>query len=191
MPDIERIRANLVTLVLESYLYGLLSLLYISTVYFFATRRTLAGTNQTIKHHFTSVVFLGVTALFLMITVHWIFVIYQAFFAFIHLGNTSAEAAFYEDYTQGPELVKETLLFSVALLGDALVAYRLWIIWGRNRLVIIFPIFALGGMVATSVAIVIQIVKLESGLVDTTLLGLATLIFIGFLLSLGKSILHL
>ncbi|KAF8190931.1 hypothetical protein K438DRAFT_1830987 [Mycena galopus ATCC 62051] len=119
-----------------------------------------------------------------MITVHWILVIYQAFFAFIHLGNTSAEAAFYEDYAQGPELVKETLLFSVALLGDALVAYRLWIIWGRNRLVIIFPIFALVGMVAISVAMVIQLVKSESELVDTLLTGLAPFKLISFLLSL-------
>jgi hypothetical protein len=52
---------------------------------------------------------------------HWILVIYQAFFAFVHLGNASAETAFYEDYAQGPEVVKETLLFSVAFLGDALV----------------------------------------------------------------------
>ncbi|KAJ7668254.1 hypothetical protein B0H17DRAFT_1142496 [Mycena rosella] len=110
-----------------------------------------------------------------MITVHWILVIYQAFFAFIHLGNASAEVAFYEDYAQGPEAVKETLLFSVALLGDALVAYRLWIIWGRNRFVIIFPIFALVGMVAISVAMVIQLVKSESELVDTLLTGLAPL----------------
>lgn len=69
MSDIEVVRANLATLVLESYLHGLFSLLYISTIYFFATRRTLAGTNQTIKHHFTSVMFLGVTALFSMVTV--------------------------------------------------------------------------------------------------------------------------
>ncbi|KAJ7833570.1 hypothetical protein B0H13DRAFT_1914507 [Mycena leptocephala] len=58
-----------------------------------------------------------------MITVHWILVIYQAFFAFVHLGNASAETAFYEDYAQGPEVVKETLLFSVAFLGDALVVH--------------------------------------------------------------------
>jgi hypothetical protein len=137
MPDIEKIRANLATLVLESYLYGLLSLLYISTIYFFATRRTLAGTNHTIKHHFTSVVFLGATALFLMVMTvsrrchlfssdmnrkkHRILMIYQAFFAFVHLGNASAENAFYSNYAQGPEVFKETLLFSVALLGDFLV----------------------------------------------------------------------
>ncbi|KAJ7814627.1 hypothetical protein B0H14DRAFT_2850019 [Mycena olivaceomarginata] len=195
MPDIERVRANLATLVLESYLHGLFSLLYISTIYFFATRRTLAGTNQTIKHHFTSVMFLGVTALFSMVTVHWILVIYQAFFAFIHLGNTSAQAAFYADFAQGPEVVKETLLFSVALLGDALVAYRLWIIWGRNRLVIIFPIFALVGMVAMSVPMVIQLVKSESELVGTPLapfrLTLFLLSFLGTLYSTCCIIFHI
>jgi cell division protein FtsW (lipid II flippase) len=69
MPVITLVPANLVTLVLESFLYGLLLILFISAVYFIATRRTLASTNQTARHHFTSLVFLGVTALFLMVTV--------------------------------------------------------------------------------------------------------------------------
>jgi hypothetical protein len=43
MQDITILPANLVTLVLESFLYGFLLLLFISTVYFLATRRTLAG----------------------------------------------------------------------------------------------------------------------------------------------------
>lgn len=62
--------------------------------------------------------------------------IYQAFFAFIHLGNISAQAAFYADYAQGPEVVKETLLFSVALLGDALVV-RSTIFPALNHLLIV------------------------------------------------------
>jgi hypothetical protein len=69
MPDITILPANLATLVLESFLYGLLLLLFISTVYFFATRRTLAGASQTARHHFTSLAFLGLAAPFLVVTV--------------------------------------------------------------------------------------------------------------------------
>jgi hypothetical protein len=67
MQDITILPANLVTLVLESFLYGFLVLLFISTVYFLATRRTLAG--QSAKHHLTSLVFLTIAALFTLITV--------------------------------------------------------------------------------------------------------------------------
>ncbi|KAJ7131235.1 hypothetical protein C8R44DRAFT_774536 [Mycena epipterygia] len=140
MPDITILPANLTTLVLESCLYGILLLLFISTVYFLATRRTLAGHNQTARHQFTSLVFLGVTSLFMIITVHWAIVIYQAFFAFIHLGSAKAEDAFYADLAQRAEIVKVVFFSISVLLGDSLVIYRLWIIWGRNRNIVIFPI---------------------------------------------------
>ncbi|KAJ7912407.1 hypothetical protein B0H13DRAFT_2660129 [Mycena leptocephala] len=185
MPDITILPANLATLVLESFLYGLLLLLFISTVYFFATRRTLAGASQTARHHFTSLVFLGLAALFLVATVHWSIVIYQAFFAFIHLGTISAEDAFYADLAQPSEVAKEILFFMAVLLGDALVTYRLWIIWGRNRYVVIFPILALIGFGVAAVDITLQLIKWEPTLRGTpfhkqTLASVAT----GFVLSL-------
>jgi hypothetical protein len=69
MPDITALPAHLTTLIIESFLYGLLLHLFISTIYFLATQRTLAGTTHSAKHHFTSPVFSGVTALFLVVTV--------------------------------------------------------------------------------------------------------------------------
>ncbi|KAJ7908476.1 hypothetical protein B0H13DRAFT_2496785 [Mycena leptocephala] len=122
MPDITALPAHLTTLIIESFLYGLL-LLFISTIYFLATQRTLAGTTHSAKHHFTSLVFFGVTALFLVVTVN---------------------------LSRGSEVVKQILLGLAAMLGDALVTYRLWIIWGRNRLVVVFPILALVGLTGYS-----------------------------------------
>ncbi|KAJ7349868.1 hypothetical protein DFH08DRAFT_125811 [Mycena albidolilacea] len=161
MPGITILPANLATLIVESFLYGLLLLLFISTIYFLATRRTLAGTNQTTKHHFKSVVFLGVTALFIVVTIHWSFVIYQAFFAFIHLGTNATEDAFYADLAQQPEVLKSVLLFIAVLLGDALVTYRLWIIWGQSRHIIILPILALLGVTISAVGDILKITKWE------------------------------
>ncbi|KAJ6592329.1 hypothetical protein B0H19DRAFT_856698, partial [Mycena capillaripes] len=77
---------------------------------------------------------------------HWSFVIYQAFFAFIHLGTNATEDAFYADLAQKPEVVKSVLLCIAVLLGDALVTYRLWIVWGQSRHVILFPTLALFGV---------------------------------------------
>ncbi|KAJ6511766.1 hypothetical protein DFH09DRAFT_999341, partial [Mycena vulgaris] len=161
MPDIPVLSANLATLVVESCLYGILLLLFISTVYFLATRRTLAGHNQSIKHHFTSLVFLGVTGLFMVITAHWIVVIYQAFFAFIHLASPKAEDTFYADLSQQSEIIKATLVFSSVLLGDSLIIYRLWIIWGRNRFVVIFPMVTLIGTFVTSIGNVYEFTQWE------------------------------
>jgi hypothetical protein len=139
MPAITILPANLATLVLESCLYGILLLLFISTVYFLATRRTLAGHTQTRKHHFTSLVFLAVTFLFLVITgvrdllnplnnmltwylmQHWSAVIYQAFFAFLHLSGVTEEHGFYGDLSEPSEVAKVILMFIAIFVGDALI----------------------------------------------------------------------
>ncbi|KAJ7832908.1 hypothetical protein B0H14DRAFT_2591849 [Mycena olivaceomarginata] len=70
----------------------------------------------------------------------------KAFFAFIHLGTNATEDAFYADLARQPEILKSVLLFIAVLLGDALVTYQLWIIWGQSRRIIKFPILALLGV---------------------------------------------
>ncbi|KAJ7494912.1 hypothetical protein FB451DRAFT_1163648 [Mycena latifolia] len=161
MPDISILPTNLACLILESFLYGLLLLLFISTIYFLAMRRALTGTTQTAKYHLPSLTFLGVTALFLLVTVHWSIAIYQAFFAFIHLGSVAAEDAFYADLAQKAEVAKAVLLSFAILLGDVLVTYRLWVIWGGNRKIVIFPIFALIGVAVAETGLVIDLAKWE------------------------------
>jgi hypothetical protein len=52
---------------------------------------------------------------------HWSIVIYRAFLAFIHLGTTVTELAFYADLSQRSEVVKEILFVVAVMLGDALV----------------------------------------------------------------------
>jgi hypothetical protein len=52
---------------------------------------------------------------------HWSIVIYQAFFAFIHLGSVAAEDALYADLAQKAEVAKAVLLSLAILLGDSLV----------------------------------------------------------------------
>ncbi|KAF7360971.1 hypothetical protein MSAN_01127300 [Mycena sanguinolenta] len=185
MQGITILPANLATLVLESVLYGLLVLLFISTVYFLSTRRTFA--RQTAKHHLTSLVFLTITALFVVVTVHWSIVVYQAFFAFIHLGNAVGEDAFYADLAQPAEVVKVSFFFIAVLLGDALVVsptylvavmngmklmiitwvvqtYRLWIIWERKTKVIIFPIVALIVLAVSCAVLLTKVATWESSL---------------------------
>ncbi|KAJ7923459.1 hypothetical protein B0H13DRAFT_1979889, partial [Mycena leptocephala] len=159
MPDIAILPARLTTLIIESFLYGLLLLLFISTLYFLATQRTLAGTTHSARHHFTSLVFFGVTALFLVVTVHWSIDIYRTFLAFIHLGTVITELAFYADLSQRSEVLKEILFVVAVLLGDALVTYRLWIIWGRNRLVVVFPILALVGVAVACIDALVNLAK--------------------------------
>ncbi|KAJ7138223.1 hypothetical protein C8R44DRAFT_868541 [Mycena epipterygia] len=182
MPGITVLPANLAALVLESCLYGILLLLFISTLYFLASRRTLAGHNQPTKHHFTSLPFLGVTALFLVITAHWSLAIYQSFFSFINLGSADAESAFYTDLSQSSEIAKYALVFTSILLGEFLVIHRLWIIWGRNRWVPLFPIGSSIGVLVSCIGILYETIRPEPGLLFAK--EMAPWVATGFALSL-------
>ncbi|KAJ7093752.1 hypothetical protein C8R44DRAFT_815079 [Mycena epipterygia] len=153
MRDIGILPANLAGIVLESCLYGTFLLLFISNVYFLAAR----GDSRTTRRNFTSLMFLGAAGLSLVITVHWVIVIYQAFFAFTSLDNEAAETTFYLDATHWTEIMKQTLLLISILMGDSFVIYRLWIFWGRNRYIVILPI---GNLIAVFVLGTLYVVSM-------------------------------
>ncbi|KAF7353309.1 hypothetical protein MSAN_01518900 [Mycena sanguinolenta] len=146
--------AALPSLVFESCLYGIALILFISTVYFIATRRTLASRRQTVKHHFISPVFVGATVLLLAATAHWIVEIYTVFYFLSHFKGAVPEQAFYASPTYGVDIVEATLIFIAILVGDSLMIYRLWIVWARNLRVLIFPIFSLSGLIVMVVGLV-------------------------------------
>ncbi|KAJ7625830.1 hypothetical protein FB45DRAFT_72337 [Roridomyces roridus] len=158
MPDIpnaDDVRVNFFVLIADSVLYGLVLLLFVSDVYFLATRRTLAGNTRSRKHHLMSLVFLGVTALFILITAHWTVIVYRGYLAFIQLGNVTSEISFYSNDTSQPtEVASVSLFFLIILLGDMLLDYRLWIIWGGHRKVMILPVLTVVGAVVASVGVV-------------------------------------
>ncbi|KAJ7181205.1 hypothetical protein C8R46DRAFT_1071659, partial [Mycena filopes] len=185
MRDITIISANLAALVFDTFLYGLFVLLFILTVYFLAARRTLAGTRYTTRHHFTSLAFIGVAILFLVVTVHWVIVVYQAFHTFIQLGTTAAGNAFYGDLGQMSEVIKAIVLFLALLLGDALVTYRLWVIWGRSRIVVVFPVLALGVVAISAVAMTSQLTRRRTSLNDSWMTTLFVLSLLANVYSTG------
>ncbi|KAF7353312.1 hypothetical protein MSAN_01519200 [Mycena sanguinolenta] len=151
--DITSLAAGLPSLVLESCLYGIALILFISTIYFIATRRTLAGNRQTVKHHFISPVFVGATVLFLAATAHWIVEIYLTFHLFSHFRGAIPEQAFYTSPTHGTDMAEAALVFIAIVVGDSLVIYRLWIVWARNLRVLIFPICGLSGVLVMVIGV--------------------------------------
>ncbi|KAJ7689335.1 hypothetical protein B0H17DRAFT_640916 [Mycena rosella] len=152
--------ANLAAAVFESCLYGILLILFVSTMYFWGRRRR-AGRGGTRR---TSPLFVGIVALFAMVTAHWIMVIFQIFYAFVHLGGSEPADTFYADLSQPSELIK-MIFFAIALLiGDGLIIQRLWVIWGKKTQILIFPLFTWVGMGMSFVGIVYQFSKWEPAL---------------------------
>lgn len=96
---------------------------------------------------------------------HWILTCTRLFQAFVLFKEGTAALAFYADLTQRTEVVKTGFLMASLVLGDSVIVrhffqliqpintflalkiYRLWIVWGYNKKIIIFPICTLAGLV--------------------------------------------
>ncbi|KAJ6453963.1 hypothetical protein C8R45DRAFT_1112224 [Mycena sanguinolenta] len=107
--------ANLAALALESFLYGVLTLLFVSTIYSLTTRRTLA--RQSAKHHLISPVFLALRRRISAIGNRPI----PSLRRIIHLGNTTSEVASSPDVAVSSQVAKLGLLFLAVLVGDVVV----------------------------------------------------------------------
>ncbi|KAF8217357.1 hypothetical protein K438DRAFT_1926112 [Mycena galopus ATCC 62051] len=192
MAIITPFQASLAGAFLESCLFGILLVLFISTIYFMATRRTLAGSRQTAKHHFLSTVFIGVTVLFLTETAHWIAGIYHIFAAFAQSGDTTIPPqSLNANPTGGVSIVNTVSLVTAILVGDSLMIYRLWIIWAPNQRVLILPIGSLTGVVVAGIGILHEFAQSKSTFATIPFLDRPDLkpwVMIGFVLSLVTSL---
>ncbi|KAF9522528.1 hypothetical protein CPB83DRAFT_840410 [Crepidotus variabilis] len=100
-------------------------------------------------------------ALFATITARWVMDTSRTFNAFIlperpycvQAGQlTPAELAFSK--LSDVNFVAGSAMYTLsAVLGDSFMIYRLWIIWGKNKLIIIPPIFFLGGIAITGTVV--------------------------------------
>ncbi|KAG2134584.1 uncharacterized protein EDB93DRAFT_841409 [Suillus bovinus] len=116
--------------VCEAFLYGVYCTLFIISVVIL------------IKHYRVSnrVIWVANCLLFMTSTAHFALV-------FNHFYITLDHAPFSEFGDETPALMGANLLSSVAdLIGDLLLLYRCWFVWGNNFYVIILPLLtALGG----------------------------------------------
>ncbi|KAJ7816750.1 hypothetical protein B0H14DRAFT_2602427 [Mycena olivaceomarginata] len=84
MSDVTPLTANLVVVVLESFLYGIYVIMASCALYFMVSRHRerLSGTSWFSRSNLLSPVALGALALFIMVTIHWLLNVARVFIAF-------------------------------------------------------------------------------------------------------------
>ncbi|KAJ6541180.1 hypothetical protein DFH09DRAFT_1368299 [Mycena vulgaris] len=97
-----------------------------------------------------SPVLLGIVALFLTITAHWVLTIVGVYSAFRQTAVPPA-LAFYQDPLPPVALVRNLFLFLSWSIGDLLIIQRLWTVWKHNRLVVVFPACTWLGLTASGI----------------------------------------
>ncbi|KAJ8092338.1 hypothetical protein PM082_023941 [Marasmius tenuissimus] len=156
------VQANLASVALESSLYGFFLLLSVislvgSIKYAEPTIPPSQYKRNTFWMFFSSIlrvlkrpIFVGGLLIVMTVTGHWITGIIRLFDAFVY---APVPLAYYADTSHITQLVKNVFLSSSAVIGDALIIYRMWVVWGRAYRIIVFPIISLAGTTAAGIVV--------------------------------------
>ncbi|THV02033.1 hypothetical protein K435DRAFT_367877 [Dendrothele bispora CBS 962.96] len=114
-------------------------------------------------------IFGSAVLLFTCITAHWVFNITRAYQAFVLYKGGGQPLKIFSDMSQTSEVVKTGLVAASNLICDAMLIYRLWIIWERKLKVILFPVGTLLGLLVSAIGIIYQYTQFtpEEGIYDT------------------------
>ncbi|KAF7371388.1 hypothetical protein MSAN_00775300 [Mycena sanguinolenta] len=159
--DISLPPVGLATVALESCLYGIYLVLTVTALWL--TFGQNAGSGRRGTPTYSSPIFVGALMLLITITGHWILTVDRGFLAFIYLADTLGPLGFYGDLSQTTEVVKTGFLVTTLAIGDATIIHRLWIVWGHNNYVILFPAVLLTGVTASGVGITYQFTRYKPG----------------------------
>ncbi|KAF9533546.1 hypothetical protein CPB83DRAFT_480564 [Crepidotus variabilis] len=129
MPDALRIdQANLVALWVEAILYGAFLILFGASIYVLLFLKRASWLNKMMA--------LVSVLMFALITAHIVCDVVRAMRAFTQSSNAMD---FYGDIAEPSEWAKTIIYTLLSLLGDAMVVFRCWIVWGGNPLVMVIP----------------------------------------------------
>ncbi|KAF8879844.1 hypothetical protein BD779DRAFT_1119537 [Infundibulicybe gibba] len=99
--------------------------------------------------------------LFLVVTEHCVVTIYRLSQAF---GNpTRGPMDVIGNVSLWTNVTEIALAFLLTVLGDCIIIYRLWMIWGCNCIVVIFPILSAVGECVSFVGLVYRLINAGTG----------------------------
>ncbi|KAK0189612.1 hypothetical protein F5146DRAFT_1051681 [Armillaria mellea] len=164
--DIPLVSANLATVAVESLLYGIFLVLDLTSITLLFTREASFSSGAARTSSFVVMrrpMFIGAVILLVSITGHWICTVVRLFDAFVNFEGGQQALKYYADLSQVTEVVKTGFLTGSVVTGDAMIIYRLWVVWGFNYRVIMFPLGTLVGLTVCGVGITYQFAKYTPG----------------------------
>ncbi|KAF8197738.1 hypothetical protein K438DRAFT_2016493 [Mycena galopus ATCC 62051] len=142
------------TVVLETFLYGALLITFSANLYLRISRCRKAGQpNTRLCCDFVTV---SSITIFALCTVHWTIVVARFCHGLLSTPDMASAMLFFADGSQILFVTQSTLGEITLLVGDAVIVYRLWLIWGWDLCVVLVPAISwLGNFVSALVMTVI------------------------------------
>ncbi|KAJ7466501.1 hypothetical protein FB451DRAFT_1561181 [Mycena latifolia] len=137
---------NLVSIILGTLCYGIYFTIFSTSIYLLLARTT-GGPGLT-KYFpvLKSVAFVSGCALFVSVTVDWALTCEHMVQGFIYFDNGLAANTFFGITSQVTNTISGVFLALSSVLGDGMIIYRLWVVWGFSLTVIILPTLSLIGL---------------------------------------------
>ncbi|KAK7028272.1 hypothetical protein R3P38DRAFT_2935085 [Favolaschia claudopus] len=138
--------AKLVSIFVQSVLYGVYARLFFETVSVIVRRPS----SRPFRRSSIAICFL----LFIIATTHVSVNFTRIIKAFIiHRDEPGGPAAFFNELSEFTQMFGSTLYVAQTLLGDALALLRCYLVWEHKLYIIAFPLVLLAGSIATGIGI--------------------------------------
>ncbi|KAF8888801.1 hypothetical protein BD779DRAFT_432825 [Infundibulicybe gibba] len=144
--------------VVNTLTYGILSVLFVISMFLLGRQNSSAPPFKTPRPSiYLRPVVLASILLFLVVTAHWLVTTCRLFKAFTNPTQNPLQVI---GDILSPSIIAEiALVFLSGALGDFIIIYRLWMIWGRSRTVTIFPIGSAIGECVSFIGLVCQLIS--------------------------------
>ncbi|KAL6299938.1 hypothetical protein BKA93DRAFT_741548 [Sparassis latifolia] len=164
MYDIPLVSANLASVPLVSLFYGIFVVFFCTSSYLMVRRqgRLNVGTSR-LKSIWKMPLFIAGILLFITITGHWILLVHRSFMAFVYFDGGASPLDFYMNVGAVTAIAEIVFLVSTLTIENAVIVYRLWIIWKHNKYVMIIPVCSFLVNVACHVVVVYQYAQYHMG----------------------------
>ncbi|EPT05573.1 hypothetical protein FOMPIDRAFT_1110757 [Fomitopsis schrenkii] len=149
--ELSIISVNLATVCMESFLYGIFFILWSTSTYLFLLRdqqTSQVGTAVNSRPMWRTPMFMAGCLVCISVTGHWILTVVRLFDAFVNFKGGAEPIIAFADLSRSTEVVKTAFLVITVLTSDAMIIYRLYIVWSYNRFIIIFPLMTWCGLIA-------------------------------------------
>ncbi|KAH8105666.1 hypothetical protein DFH11DRAFT_1642709 [Phellopilus nigrolimitatus] len=149
--------ATLISLLMESILFGIFTVLFLATLYILIMRRK----SQQLRIHILAVS----VCMYVLALMHLAVDMHRAIVGFVGFSDSSQSEVYFNALSNSTSLFKNGILIAQILLGDGFVIYRLYMVWFCDKRIAAPAILCL----LASFCVGVITLKKESEVTPTTL----------------------
>ncbi|KAL0579997.1 hypothetical protein V5O48_002000 [Marasmius crinis-equi] len=161
---------NLADIVINTFLYGIYFVLNLVSIGLlcFPIHPTGGAFTQKGASLLKKPMFVGVLALFVTTTAHWICNVLRLFQAMVYFKGGDAPLEYYTDLSQTIYAVKTAFIMASIVAGDVMIIYRLWVIWNGQWYIILPPSLTAIAVAVSGSGITYELTHFKAGVSIST-----------------------